>query len=40
MLKMPRDGVDKPLETIEELKKGNPVVFVGDVVGTGSSENL
>ena len=38
MLKMPRDGVDKPLETIEELKKkGNPVVFVGDVVGTGSS---
>ena len=32
MLKMPRDGVNKPLETIEELKKkGNPVVFVCDV---------
>ena len=26
------------METIEELKeKGNPLVFVGDVVGTGSS---
>ena len=38
MLKMPREGIDKPLETIEELKKkGNPLVFVGDVVGTGSS---
>ena len=38
MLKMPREGIEKPLETIEELKKkGNPLVFVGDVVGTGSS---
>ena len=35
---MPREGLDRPLETIEELKeKGNPLVFVGDVVGTGSS---
>ena len=35
---MPREGLDKPLETINELeKKGNPLVFVGDVVGTGSS---
>ena len=38
MFKMPREGLDKPLETIEKLKeKGNPLVFVGDVVGTGSS---
>ena len=38
MFKMPREGLDKPLETIEELKaKGNPLAFVGDVVGTGSS---
>ena len=38
MFKMPREGLDRPLETIEELKKkGNPIVFVGDVVGTGSS---
>ena len=38
MLKMPREGIENPLETIEELKqKGNPIVFVGDVVGTGSS---
>jgi len=38
MLKMPRDGIDSPLETIEKLKKlGNPIAFVGDVVGTGSS---
>jgi aconitate hydratase 2/2-methylisocitrate dehydratase len=38
MLKMPREGLDRPLETIDELKeKGNPLVFVGDVVGTGSS---
>jgi len=30
--------MDKPLEKIEELKKkGLPLVFVGDVVGTGSS---
>ena len=38
MFKMPREGLEKPLETIESLKeKGNPLVFVGDVVGTGSS---
>jgi len=38
MLKMPKDGINEPLKTIEDLKKkGNPVVFVGDVVGTGSS---
>ncbi len=38
MFKMPREGIERPLETIEELKeKGNPLVFVGDVVGTGSS---
>jgi aconitate hydratase 2/2-methylisocitrate dehydratase len=38
MFKMPRKGLERPLETIEELKeKGNPLVFVGDVVGTGSS---
>ena len=38
MFKMPREGLDTPLETIEDLKKkGNPLVFVGDVVGTGSS---
>jgi len=30
--------MNKPLETIEELKKkGNPLAYVGDVVGTGSS---
>ena len=30
--------MDKPLETMAELKKkGNPLVYVGDVVGTGSS---
>jgi aconitate hydratase 2/2-methylisocitrate dehydratase len=30
--------MEKPLETIEELKtKGNPIAYVGDVVGTGSS---
>ena len=38
MFKMPRSGLSDPLETIEKLKeKGNPLVFVGDVVGTGSS---
>ena len=38
MFKMPRTGLSDPLETIEKLKeKGNPLVFVGDVVGTGSS---
>ena len=38
---MPRDGLDvngDPLGKIEELKKkGHPVAYVGDVVGTGSS---
>ena len=30
--------MDRPLEKIEELKqKGNPLAYVGDVVGTGSS---
>ncbi len=30
--------MDNPLQTMEELKKkGNPLVYVGDVVGTGSS---
>jgi aconitate hydratase 2/2-methylisocitrate dehydratase len=30
--------MEKPLETLAELKKkGNPVAYVGDVVGTGSS---
>ena len=45
MYKMTRDGltpeehgVTGPLAQIEEVKaKGNPVAFVGDVVGTGSS---
>ena len=38
MFKMPKEGLENPLELIEELKKkGNPLVFVGDVVGTGSS---
>lgn len=45
MLKNPRDGIEPvepgvtgPLEQIEEVKaKGHPVVYVGDVVGTGSS---
>ena len=41
MLKMPRDGFDvdgNPLGKIEELKKkGYPLAYVGDVVGTGSS---
>jgi aconitate hydratase 2/2-methylisocitrate dehydratase len=38
-LKNPRPGLEgDPLEIIEELKaKGNPVAYVGDVVGTGSS---
>ena len=41
MFKMPREGLEKPLETIEKLKeKGNPLVFVGDVVGTGSSRKI
>lgn len=39
MLKNPREGLNRDaLETIQELKgNGNPIVFVGDVVGTGSS---
>ncbi len=39
MLKNPRPGVaDKPLAQIVELKKkGHPIAYVGDVVGTGSS---
>jgi aconitate hydratase 2/2-methylisocitrate dehydratase len=39
MLKMPRPGfTDDPLGTIKELnKKGFPLAYVGDVVGTGSS---
>ena len=38
MFKMPRVNLDNPIGTIEKLKeKGNPLVFVGDVVGTGSS---
>ncbi|MDH3325777.1 MAG: bifunctional aconitate hydratase 2/2-methylisocitrate dehydratase [Gammaproteobacteria bacterium] len=32
------NSMDKPLETIEELKKkGHSIAYVGDVVGTGSS---
>lgn len=38
MLKNPRDGITNAIAQIEDLKlKGNPVVYVGDVVGTGSS---
>ncbi len=39
MLKNPRPNfVDKPLEVLAGLKKkGHPVAYVGDVVGTGSS---
>ncbi|GAA3893966.1 bifunctional aconitate hydratase 2/2-methylisocitrate dehydratase [Halomonas cibimaris] len=45
MLKNPRDGIEPeepgvkgPLKQIEAVKaKGHPVVYVGDVVGTGSS---
>ncbi|MGI9310098.1 MAG: bifunctional aconitate hydratase 2/2-methylisocitrate dehydratase [bacterium] len=39
MLKNPRDGLDgDPLETLAQLKrKGFPLAYVGDVVGTGSS---
>ena len=37
-MKNPRPGVENPIETIQQLKnKGNPVAYVGDVVGTGSS---
>ncbi len=38
MLKIPRDGITNAVQQIEELeKKGHPVAYVGDVVGTGSS---
>ena len=38
MLKNPREGITNPIDTIRELQnKGNPVAYVGDVVGTGSS---
>lgn len=38
MLKFPRDGITNAAEQIAELKKkGFPVAYVGDVVGTGSS---
>tara|TARA_B110000208_G_scaffold122225_1_gene149131 strand:- start:306 stop:2771 length:2466 start_codon:yes stop_codon:yes gene_type:complete len=45
MLKISRDGIDAdtegevgPIKLIEELqKKGHPLAYVGDVVGTGSS---
>ncbi|MEM9102755.1 MAG: bifunctional aconitate hydratase 2/2-methylisocitrate dehydratase [Pseudomonadota bacterium] len=37
-LAMLQSRMDNPLETLEELKKkGNPIAYVGDVVGTGSS---
>lgn len=38
MLKMPREGISDAEQQINELKrKGFPVAYVGDVVGTGSS---
>jgi len=38
MLKIPRDGIDNAMEQMAELKKkGFPLSYVGDVVGTGSS---
>ncbi len=38
MYKIPREGIQNNEEQILELqKKGHPVAFVGDVVGTGSS---
>jgi aconitate hydratase 2/2-methylisocitrate dehydratase len=38
MLKFPRDGITDAPKQIEELKKkGFPLAYVGDVVGTGSS---
>lgn len=38
MLKFPRDGITDAAKQIAELqKKGHPVAYVGDVVGTGSS---
>jgi len=36
--KMPKENGKGPIEIIEELKKkGHPIAYVGDVVGTGSS---
>jgi aconitate hydratase 2/2-methylisocitrate dehydratase len=38
MLKMPREGITNAEQQINELKKkGFPIAYVGDVVGTGSS---
>ncbi|MCP5149250.1 MAG: bifunctional aconitate hydratase 2/2-methylisocitrate dehydratase [Ectothiorhodospiraceae bacterium] len=38
MLKNPREGITDAIEQIRALQnKGNPVAYVGDVVGTGSS---
>ena len=38
MLKNPREGITNAIEQIQELKKrGHPIAYVGDVVGTGSS---
>ena len=38
MLKNPRDGITNALQQIADLqKKGHPLAYVGDVVGTGSS---
>ena len=38
MLKNPREGITNAIDQIEALKnQGNPVAYVGDVVGTGSS---
>merc|ERR1719345_686536 len=38
MLKFPRDGITNAAEQIADLKKkGFPLAYVGDVVGTGSS---
>lgn len=38
MLKNPREGITNAVEQIAELKKkGHPLAYVGDVVGTGSS---
>ncbi len=38
MLKNPREGITNAVAQIEELKKkGHPIAYVGDVVGTGSS---
>ena len=38
MLKIPREGIHNALEQIDELsRKGHPLAYVGDVVGTGSS---